>query len=620
MTDQDRLDREPGAGRAARPDHGPRGRRHRRRPSRTRPARCSTGSSVRSRTTSCAWACSSRSRSGPPSRPSSTTTPMRALAVITGDGRINEAQRHASTLIARTIATQSPVARDLRFLLSLDHVTYELERIGDHAASVAKQARKLAPEPPLKHYVRPARDGRDRGVARARRSCAPWSTSTRIEARAVAARDDEIDDLYHKTFAEVVDLMRAEPRQCGARHADPLRGALHRADRRPRDEHRRGRRLPRERRGGGPEPMTETRPIRVLFVCTGQLLPEHHGRGPAADQGRRRVRGPQRRHRSRRGSTPGRRASSTRSGSTARSPGPSRWTSSSASRSTTSSRSATRPARSARSSPARASAALGLPRPGRGDGHRGRGDGGLPPDRSPPSPSGSACSSRSRSATATKRPPRAAADGATLDPMATQLHFLRHAHAGDPAAWDAPDASRPLSEKGERQADRLGRYLATIGLAPDAHDHLTEGPSGPDRGDRGRPPRRPGRRRSAAGRSVRPRDLEAILERRRRPGAADRRRARPGLQRLVAELVGAVSIPMRKGALARIDIDAPPRARRRDPALAVPAGPAPRRLDRRRPRATDAAASPRPPGTAARWDRSRDGSDPPRRTGPGRGP
>src|SRR5882757_2054783 len=61
-----------------------------------------------------------------------------ATAVIVGDGRINEMQREVSGLITRTIATQQPVARDLRFLLSLDHVSYELERMGDHAASVAK--------------------------------------------------------------------------------------------------------------------------------------------------------------------------------------------------------------------------------------------------------------------------------------------------------------------------------------------------------------------------------------------------------------------------------------------------------------------------------------------------
>jgi phosphate transport system protein len=70
-----------------------------------------------------------------------------------GDARVNDAQREVTTLIARTIATQQPVARDLRFLLSLDHVAYELERIGDHAASVAKAVIKLSTEPPIKPYI-----------------------------------------------------------------------------------------------------------------------------------------------------------------------------------------------------------------------------------------------------------------------------------------------------------------------------------------------------------------------------------------------------------------------------------------------------------------------------------
>jgi len=133
-----------------------------------------------------------------------------ALAVIAADVRINEAQRHASTQIARTIATQGPVARDLRFLLSLDHVTYELERIGDHAASVAKQVRKLAPEPPLKEYVDLPEMGElaaqlVHGILRA------LVDIDQVQARNVAARDDEIDHLYHKTFADVVELMRADP-------------------------------------------------------------------------------------------------------------------------------------------------------------------------------------------------------------------------------------------------------------------------------------------------------------------------------------------------------------------------------------------------------------------------
>ena len=133
-----------------------------------------------------------------------------ATELIVNDRRINEMQRHVTTLITRAIATQSPVARDLRFLLALDHVASELERIGDHAASVAKQVQKLAPHPPLKRYVDlPAMGELAAGLlGDMLRALVDVDVST---ARAIAARDDEIDSLYHRTFDEVVQLMRADP-------------------------------------------------------------------------------------------------------------------------------------------------------------------------------------------------------------------------------------------------------------------------------------------------------------------------------------------------------------------------------------------------------------------------
>jgi phosphate transport system protein len=133
----------------------------------------------------------------------------KATSAIVSDGRINEAQRHVASLITTAIATQQPVARDLRFLLALDHVTYELERMGDHAASVAKQARKLAPHPPLKRYVDLPVMGelaaeQVRGVLRALVDLDVG------HARTVAARDDEMDAIYHRIFDEVLELMRAD--------------------------------------------------------------------------------------------------------------------------------------------------------------------------------------------------------------------------------------------------------------------------------------------------------------------------------------------------------------------------------------------------------------------------
>jgi len=54
------------------------------------------------------------------------------------------------------------------------------------------------------------------------------------------------------------------------------------------------------------------------------------------------------------------------------------------------------------------------------------------------------------------------------DEAELELYLLRHAHAGDPQAWDGPDSERPLSPKGRRQAQRLGAFLAERAFAPDA--------------------------------------------------------------------------------------------------------------------------------------------------------
>jgi phosphate transport system protein len=86
-----------------------------------------------------------------------------------------------------------------------------LERIGDHATSIAKQARRLAEEPHLKETTALVQMGRlaadqVRGIV-----SALIDIDDRI-ARDVAGRDDEIDHLYRKIFADIIDQMRTDPR------------------------------------------------------------------------------------------------------------------------------------------------------------------------------------------------------------------------------------------------------------------------------------------------------------------------------------------------------------------------------------------------------------------------
>lgn len=140
----------------------------------------------------------------------STGDPALAESVIADDARVNDVQRQVSALVTMTLATQAPVAGDLRFLLALDRVTYELERIGDHAASVARQARKLVGYRGTHSYAELEQmamlaAGQVRDVVMA------LIDVDEGRARAVAARDDEVDRLYHATFQDVVTEMRADP-------------------------------------------------------------------------------------------------------------------------------------------------------------------------------------------------------------------------------------------------------------------------------------------------------------------------------------------------------------------------------------------------------------------------
>jgi phosphohistidine phosphatase len=140
------------------------------------------------------------------------------------------------------------------------------------------------------------------------------------------------------------------------------------------------------------------------------------------------------------------------------------------------------------------------------------------------------------------------------------LHLLRHADAGDPEAWEGPDAARPLSEKGRKQSARLGRHLAGIGFdggpfisspkiravqtAELVADHVN---AKVDRDDR-------------LGESLTLEVVEAILRDTGDPEGAVLVGHDPDFSDLLAEMVDTSRVEMRKGALARIEIERPLRA------------------------------------------------------------
>ena len=132
-----------------------------------------------------------------------------AQKIIVGDQQINAMQHEVISAITTTIATQSPVARDLRNLLTMNHVAYELERIADHASSVAKVAKQLAPEPALQRYLHLPEIG-ELAAAQLHGVLLALVDADAVRAREVAVSDDQIDALYRQSFDECVVLMEAD--------------------------------------------------------------------------------------------------------------------------------------------------------------------------------------------------------------------------------------------------------------------------------------------------------------------------------------------------------------------------------------------------------------------------
>ena len=144
------------------------------------------------------------------------------------DRDVNELQREINAEITTLIATQGPVARDVRVLLALYHAAAELERMGDYAVSIAKLAQQLASEPEtpiLKQIPRMEQICREQ-LRAAMRALVDVSET---EAREVCRRDDEIDKLYSSVYADAMAMMEVAPER--SRQATHMLFAAHHLER-----------------------------------------------------------------------------------------------------------------------------------------------------------------------------------------------------------------------------------------------------------------------------------------------------------------------------------------------------------------------------------------------------
>lgn len=133
-----------------------------------------------------------------------------AARVAHGDARINAKRFEIEEKCLRLLATQQPLARDLRVIAAIMNIITDLERMGDHAEGIAKITISLGTEPlvkPLVDIPKMAEKARDM----LRRTLEAFVKGDVAAAKAIANEDDEVDSLHETVYRDLVDRMVADP-------------------------------------------------------------------------------------------------------------------------------------------------------------------------------------------------------------------------------------------------------------------------------------------------------------------------------------------------------------------------------------------------------------------------
>ena len=108
------------------------------------------------------------------------------------------------------IAMQQPLAGDLRVLITVLHMSVELERMGDYAEGIAKISLMMGNEPPLKPLIDIPRMA-EKATDMLRQSLDSFVNRDVALANYVCDADDEVDALYEQVYRELLTYMMASP-------------------------------------------------------------------------------------------------------------------------------------------------------------------------------------------------------------------------------------------------------------------------------------------------------------------------------------------------------------------------------------------------------------------------
>jgi phosphate transport system protein len=135
----------------------------------------------------------------------------KAHKVITDDLKINKMRFTIEEKCVQLIATQQPMAGDLRAIICVLNIITDIERIGDHAEGIAKIVEMIGDEPSLKPLIDIPRMA-EKATDMLHRSLDALINRDADAAKQIVIEDNEVDDLYDQVFRELLTFMAEDPK------------------------------------------------------------------------------------------------------------------------------------------------------------------------------------------------------------------------------------------------------------------------------------------------------------------------------------------------------------------------------------------------------------------------
>lgn len=129
-----------------------------------------------------------------------------ANQVLEGDRIIDQLELEIDRMSVEMLALRRPVARELRTVISISKITPILERIADHASSIAKAALELNDEPEINIFGG-FNEMAERAIEMLQAALDIFTSNDSEKARQLIAKDEELDALYDSLFKTLMEKM-----------------------------------------------------------------------------------------------------------------------------------------------------------------------------------------------------------------------------------------------------------------------------------------------------------------------------------------------------------------------------------------------------------------------------